>query len=142
MKVIIKKTCEIKEVKYGYAVNYLFPQRLAVLATDKAILEIEKAKKKKEKEAKKLEEKAGEIAKQLNNKTIVVKVKAKKGKKIFGSVTKAQIKKEIILLAGNEAKKTNIEVLLEKPIKTLGEHQVGLKIGKLGAKLKLEIVKG
>jgi len=37
MKIIIKKTSEIKNVKDGYARNYLIPRGLAVLATGLAV---------------------------------------------------------------------------------------------------------
>ena len=45
MKVIILKTNEIKEVAPGYARNYLFPNNLAISATEEAITKAEEAQK-------------------------------------------------------------------------------------------------
>lgn len=134
MKVIILKTNEIKEVSFGYAVNYLFPKGLAVLATDEKI-ELIKHKQLEDK-AKKTQQQLEDqmMAQRLAGKEITIKAKVGKGKKLFGSITK----KEIIQALGVEGKR--VEVILTEPIKKLGEHKIELKIGVERVTIKVEVI--
>ncbi len=50
MKVIFKKTNEIKEVADGYARNYLLPQGLVTVATEEEIKRLENKKQEAERE--------------------------------------------------------------------------------------------
>jgi len=131
MKVIFKKTKEVKDVQLGYAVNYLLPQGLAVIATAKKLKELkkEKAKVKVEKTEDKLKNR--QWAEKLDGKVVELKVTAGKSGKIHGSITKKEIAKELEIL------KTNIE--LDKPIKKVGEYEVGLKFGQVRAKVKIKL---
>jgi len=143
IKVIFKKSLKIEEVKFGYAVNYLFPQGLAVLATDKAIDRLKKEAKKKVVIIKATQEEIEKIIKELRLAKIKIKAKVKEKKKLFGSVTKSQIKKELekIIKKDETVKPPKIEVELKSPIKQLGRHEVSLKIGKSRAKVKVSVVK-
>lgn len=131
MKVIILKSKEIKEVSLGYAVNFLLPKKLAVVATKKKLSEIKKA----EKEALEVKKQTGQddrrMAEKIDGKVVTLKVKAGKSGKIHGSVSKKDIAKELKIL------KINIE--LEKPIKKIGEYDIKLKFGKTKARVKLKI---
>ena len=131
MKVIFKKTKEVKDVQLGYAVNYLLPQGLAVIATAKKLKELkkEKAKVKVEKTEDKLKNR--QWAEKLDGKVVELKVTAGKSGKIHGSITKKEMAKELGIL------KTNIE--LDKPIKKVGEYEVGLKFGQVRAKVKIKV---
>ena len=131
MKIIILKTGEVKEVALGYAVNYLLPKKLAVIATKQKLEEIKK-KAEAEKTVKNQEETADQkTMKKLEGKLIEMKVLAGKNGKIHGSITKKEIAKELKIL------KTNI--ILEEPIKKVGEYEVELKFGKAKGKIKLKI---
>jgi len=135
MKVIIKDTNEIKNVSFGYAVNYLIPQGLAVMATPQALEEFEKqqaASSKRQEKRKKQEE---NLVEKLRGKIITIEKKVGKGKKIFGSVKK----KDILKAAGTDS--DLVEVLLDTPIKTLGKHKATLKIGKRKVKVKVSVKK-
>jgi large subunit ribosomal protein L9 len=131
MKVIILKSKEVKEVSLGYAVNFLLPKKLAVVATKKKLSEIKKA----EKEALEVKKQTGQddrrIAEKIDGKVVILKVKAGKSGKIHGSISKKDIAKELKIL------KINID--LEKPIKKIGEHEIKLKFGKTKASIKLKI---
>lgn len=131
MKVIFEKTKEVKEVSLGYAVNYLLPQGLAVIATAKKLKELkeEAVKVKTEKTEDKLKNR--QMAEKLDGKVVELKVTAGKSGKIHGSITKKEIAKELGVL------KTNIE--LDKPIKKVGEYEVGLKFGQVKAKVKIKV---
>lgn len=135
MKVILKKTNQVEEVSFGYAVNYLFPKGLAVKATDKNLKQIaqKKALDFQKKEDQQAKDKV--LANKLNNQKITLKLKTGKTKKTYGSLGKKQILNALKLT------KNQVEVLLPKPIKKIGLHSVDLKIGKEKAKIKIEVVK-
>ena len=131
MKVIILKTKEVKDVALGHAVNYLLPNKLAVVATKQKLEELKKKAKeaKVQKKASKMEDR--QQVEKLDGKVITLKVKAGKSGKIHGSITKKEVAREFDIL------KTNIT--LEKPIKKIGEHEIKLKFGKASAKVKLKL---
>lgn len=131
MKVIILETNEVQEVSLGHAVNYLLPKKLAVTATKKKLAELKK-KALKLKVSKSEEERANkQDAERLDGKVIEFKEAAGKAGKIHGSITKKEIAKALGVL------KTNI--ILEEPIKKLGEYEVELKFGKIRAKVKVKV---
>jgi large subunit ribosomal protein L9 len=131
MKVIFKKTKEVKDVQLGYAVNYLLPQGLAVIATAKKLKELKKEKEKEKVEKTEDKLKNRQLAEKLDGKVVELKVTAGKSGKIHGSITKKEMAKELGIL------KTNIE--LDKPIKKVGEYEVGLKFGQVKAKVKIKV---
>lgn len=131
MKVIILETNEVQEVSLGHAVNYLLPKKLAVTATKEKLAELKK-KALKLKVSKSEEERANkQDAERLDGKVIEFKEIAGKAGKIHGSITKKEIAKALGIL------KTNI--ILEEPIKKLGEYEVELKFGKIKPKVKVKV---
>ncbi|MDO8241120.1 MAG: 50S ribosomal protein L9 [Candidatus Moranbacteria bacterium] len=118
------KRGDIKEVSEGYARNFLFVKKLAEIATGSGVKKIEVIKsKQKEKEQLDLE-KTQELADQLDGKSVTLLVKEKDGK-LFGAVHVKDILKEL--------KKENIilpekSVVLENPIKELGEYEVKIEL--------------
>ena len=143
MKVIFKDTQEVKEVKFGYAVNYLIPNGLAILATKEALSALETKKKHKVKKQQQDQEEAEKLLQKICQKKLIIKAKAKKDKSLFGKITKARLKKEIETIIGKEKSKISpkIEILLDEPIKKLGKQIVGLKIKKSRGNLQVEVVK-
>lgn len=132
MKVIIKKTGEVKDVALGYAVNYLLPRGLAVIATAKKLADLKQ--KEAEKQALKKDEKLQQRqqAERLNGKVVEFKVQAGKAGKIHGSIGKKEIAKELKIMKAN--------IVLDKPIKKVGEYEVELKFGQAKAKIKLKVI--
>jgi len=135
MKVIIKDTNEVKDVSFGYAVNYLIPQGLAVMATPQALEELKKQKAASSRQQEKQKKQEEKLLEKLRGKIITIEKKVGKAKKIFGSVKK----KDILKAAGADS--DLVEVLLDAPIKTLGKHKVTLKIGKRKVKVKVSVKK-
>lgn len=132
MKVIFAKTNEIKEVSLGYAVNYLLPKKLAVLATDKKIKQLETVKKTEEVKKESSQKDDRQAAERLDGKVVELSVKAGTEGKIHGSVTKKEIAKAFKVL------KTQVELL--KPIKKLGDYEITLNFNQVKAKVKLKLV--
>ena len=113
------------KVADGFARNYLLPRKLAVAATssNKKIVEQEReAYVRREAKAKSESE---ELAKLLNGVTLTFRHKVGENDHLFGSVTAKDIAE------GLEAQRFHIErrkVQLEEPIRTLGEHEVTLRL--------------
>lgn len=127
----IGKKFDIKEIKDGYARNFLIPRGLAKIATDAAVKELETKKAMLEKQEKELKSKLESFAKDLSHREFVFSLNTGKKGEVFGSITKEDIKNRI-----NE--NINMEVKLEKPIKTIGEYQVEINLGK-GVKKTIKI---
>lgn len=147
MKVVLKKDVEklgiageIKEVTQGYAKNFLMPNKLAVLATEK---EVELAKKMQAEIKKRKEEalKQAEIqSKEINSKEIKISSKANEEGILFGSITAKNISEEI----KNQLKMDIDEkiIALASAIKHTGDYDITLKFApEIKAEIKLKVVK-
>jgi large subunit ribosomal protein L9 len=132
MEVILREDVEkvghrgsVVKVADGYARNYLLPKRLAVPATDsnRKIVEQEReAYLRREAKAKGDAEQLGQM---MNNVVLTFHQKVGENNQLFGSVTAKDIADAL------EAQKYHIDrrkVELEAPIRTLGEHEVGLRL--------------
>lgn len=91
----VGKKGEIVEVSIGYANNFLFPKKLAVMFTPRGeeILAEEVEDKRLKEESKK--EAANELAKQLEKITLEFKAKVGKDGKMFGTISPKQIEDEL-----------------------------------------------
>lgn len=147
MKIILKQdhdilgaAGEIKEVKDGYARNYLIPRGIALAVTPSNLRTFEEIKKQKSRKIQKEIEEAKKLSYDLSNTTLNVFVKTSEDDKIYGSVT-AQMIYNMLKEKGYE----NIErkkILLHEHIKTLGEHLVDIKLHTdVVAKLKVVVEK-
>lgn len=133
------KAGEIKEVKAGYAENFLIRNGYAVAYTQrsKEILDISnhnKALKEKQEI-----ETCNKIKEELKSVVLKFKVKTGKNDQVFGSISTKQISLELDKL-GYKIDKKKINV--EEPISSLGFHEVKLMLHKkVIATVKLELVK-
>ena len=145
MKIILIKDVEnlgqagdVVSVKNGYARNYLFPNRLALFnnkQNSNAISSILKQKENKDaKERLNLES----LAKVLNKTSLKFSLNSGEDGKLFGSVTSQMISEE---LENQGLKIDKKEVVLEDPIKSLGNHKVDINLGAdLDATVKIKVV--
>lgn len=133
MELILKETInalgqegDIVKVKPGYGRNYLLPQGKAVIADqkNKAILQKNKAviEAKIEQERKKAEA----LAKKLAGIKVKISQLVGEDERLFGSVTSADISEKLAELNIDIDKK---HILLNEPIKNLGETTVPVKVG-------------
>lgn len=120
------KRHDVKEVNDGFAQNMLFPKKLAVPATPKAIKELEIRKKEIVVEKAVQEELLTRNLEELKGKTITINVKADNKGHLFSGIHK----KEIIEAMQKEHKATISEesIVLEKPIKQIGEFDIEISI--------------
>jgi large subunit ribosomal protein L9 len=114
------------KVAAGYARNYLFPQRLAIplSAGNKRRLEVLRQRRA-ERESHEFNTMT-ELAKGLTKLVCVVKVKAGEDGKLFGTVTAGMIADELKHQFDVTLDKRKIH--LDQPIKSLGDHEVGLNL--------------
>lgn len=119
----IGKAGDIKEVSNGYAKNFLFPNKLAEIATPELI---KKAEQNKAFEIKKAEENLKmieDIVNSLDGISVKMKAKANEEGKLFGSITP-----EMIIDAVKKEVKTlkSIKIGIESSVKETGEHKITL----------------
>jgi len=132
MKVILKKDVpalgfigDIKDVKNGYARNYLLPQGMVIVADAKSKKEIIFLEQVRKQKLAKREKIAKEFSSKINNVSVHITVKMGEDGKMFGSVTNMNIQKELEK-AGYVVDKRQISV--DEPIKTLGIYNITLKL--------------
>lgn len=132
MKVILKTTVdnlgragEVKEVKPGYARNFLLPRRLAEAATPAALKYWEKGKEKRQALVQSEIKAAKELAEKLAGVNLSFSVPASEEGKLFGSVGKSDVLTSL-KAAGYEVPKNSVR--LDAAIKTTGEHEVSLRL--------------
>ncbi len=114
------------KVASGYARNYLLPHGLAVPVTQANKRQIEALRKRRaEREAHDLNS-MSELAKSVSKLICVVKVKTGEDGRMFGTVTSGAIADELKNQFDISLDKKKIHI--EKPIKTLGEHEIELRL--------------
>jgi large subunit ribosomal protein L9 len=117
----------VVDVKDGYANNYLFPQKLAVVATDGAMKQLEQQQHaKKRKQAEEVAN-AQEVATQLEQAMIRVSAKAGGNGRLFGTVTNAQVAEAVHEQLGVTIDRHKIE--MKDGIKALGTYPVEIRLG-------------
>ena len=133
MKVMLTKDVEnvgqageIKEVADGYARNFLLKRKLAVLARGGVEGEAKRLREVAAKREAKERDEAQVLADEIGNKTVVVRLKMGAEDKAFGAVTNDDIATALKQQHQVEIDRRKIDQ--REPIKTLGEHQVALRL--------------
>lgn len=126
------------KVRAGYARNFLLPQGMAVPLTVSNRKQVEALKKARGlREAKELNG-AQEIAAKLEKANIAIAVKTGEGGRLFGAVTTNDLHDKLVA-AGIEVEKRRIH--LAQPVKTLGKHEVTIKLHpEVSVELSFEVV--
>jgi len=120
----IGKKYEVKEVKDGYARNFLIPKGLVKQATEDALEWLAIQKEIQEKQAEKDLKTVEEIVSQIDGLEVIIPVKVGDKGQLFEKIDPKDIS-EKIKEAGFDIKKDQIE--LEEPFEELGEFPVKLK---------------
>ena len=146
MKVILQKDIhnlgdagDVKTVADGYARNFLLPKKLVIpynesskkaIDHQKQVIKVKKEKRRKESE---------KTAQAFSGLTLTIKAKVGEEDKLFGSITAIDIAKQL-KEAGFDIDKRRIH--LDEQIKTLGEHNVSIKLEEgLTAQVKVIVEK-
>ncbi len=116
----VGKKDEIINASDGYARNFLIPKKLGVPATEEALHEKNAHEIVASAEIKKLEALKAKLGKEI----FALGIKTGKDGSVFGAIHGAEIE---TMLATYGYK--NIKAVLERPIKTLGEHSVEVNFG-------------
>jgi len=131
----VGKKHDVKEVNDGYAMNFLLPRRLAIPATKKAMVDLDRRKNEIVIEGEVQESLLLKNLEEIKGKTIVVKAKADEKGHLF-----AQIHKEQIMSSMREQQHAEISeefIVLEKPIKEVGEFEIPISIKDKKSSFKL-----
>src|SRR5438874_10910612 len=117
---------DVVKVRRGYARNYLLPQGKAHEVTPASLRQLDALKAKRaEREARELNE-AEELARRIGKARIVFTLETGETGKAFGSVTAQDIVNRLKNELGAEIDRHKI--VLERPIKDTGEHDVAIKL--------------
>lgn len=131
MKIILQedvkdlgKVGDVVNVKEGFARNYLFPKRLAVVATEDKVKEWQHLQKVAEvKKAKAKASRQGVLDK-MEGLTLTFKAQAGEADKLFGSISQMDISKELDKQGFSVDRR---DIYLEDAIKFLGQHKAVIK---------------
>ncbi len=133
------KKGEIKKVKDGYALNFLFKNNLAVAKTDKGVEILNKERTEEKAQSDKSQSEALELKIALEKETLDFKLKAGDKDKVFGSISSKQIKEQLDKLGYNINKN---QISIDNSLSTLGIHNIEINLyKKVKATLKIKITK-
>ncbi len=144
MKVILTKDVQnlgnngdIKDVADGYARNFLIPEGSAKIATKNTIKQSEEIRTKRAKESEENIKLAEEIVKKIKGFKVNIKVKAENNGKLYAAIKPKEIS---ALLVENGFQVNEDNIVIQSPIKELGDHEVLVEFDhKLKAKISLTV---
>ena len=119
------KIGDLVKVKPGYARNFLVPTKKAIEATPKNLKAMEHAKKMVSDRLRTLKRTAAADAENIKALSLTIKAKVGEEGKLFGSVTSMDIADAA---AANGVKIDKRKIVLEEPIKRVGEFTVAVKL--------------
>ena len=133
------KKGQVVKVNDGYARNYILPKKLGVEANAKNLNDLKLQKANDAKVAAEQLAAARELAAKLQEASVTVSIKAGEGGRTFGSVSTKEIGKAV-----SDQLKLDIDkkkMVLEESIKSLGTHEVPVKLHKdVTAILRVKVV--
>lgn len=133
------KKGQIVKVNDGYARNFILPKKLGVEANSKNLNDLKLQKAHEAKVATEQLAAAEQLAAEIKEKEIVLKLKLGEGGKTFGSVSSKEIADAAKEQLGYDIDKKKIQ--LKESIKTLGVHNVPIRLhAKVTAELKVKVV--
>lgn len=134
----VGKSGDVVEVSDGYAKNFIFKKKLGIPADSKNLNDLKLKKANDEKVAAENLAAARQFGKQIETKTVVVKLKAGEGGKTFGSVSSKEIAQEAKSQFDIDIDKKKI--VLPEAIKTFGTFDVPVKLHpQVTANLKVKV---
>ncbi|MES2059563.1 MAG: 50S ribosomal protein L9 [Patescibacteria group bacterium] len=144
MKVILQKDVpkigkkyDVKEVSSGYSLNFLIPKGLAKAATPEALKKVEELRKVMAADMKVQEDLLSKNLHEIEGKEVEIKAKASDKGHLFASIHAEGISEAIKKSIGADIPASFI--MLEKPIKETGSHNIEISASGKKATLKLVV---
>ena len=129
---------EIKEVKRGFARNFLIANKKALFASKENIKQVEKIKNDLAKKDNEKKQQSKEIAEKINKKKYTVKKLCTETKELYGSVKPTEISKLIKETDNIEIKPSMIQPI--KEIKSIGDYKVKITLhSEVDAEISLKV---
>ena len=117
---------DVKEVKNGFARNYLIPKSLAVPATHNALQRVERLGREADVVRVKHLEDMKALAAALDGLQVNIDMRAGSGGRLYGSVTNVMIAEALAELTEREIDRRIIEI--EEPIRQLGTFEINIRL--------------
>lgn len=128
---------DIKDVSDGHARNFLIPKGFALPATSGVLTRVQKEEKEKQDKFQREQDRVLQLKNKIAGKQFEIKGKAS-GSSLFAALHEKDIAQAINSKFPNSI--TEKQVVLDKPLKTLGEHEVGINFTKqINFKIRLTI---
>ena len=116
---------DIKEVKPGFARNFLLPKSLAVLASKDQMNRVEGLRSSASRRREATESEMTALSDKLSSTPIVLEARAGRNDRLYGAITSAVVAQEISKIAGRDIDRRR---LVMEPIHQLGEYTVPVKL--------------
>lgn len=130
---------EVRDVSDGYARNFLIPRKLALTATEGNLRNLQHIRSQQEAKADRIRGAADEVRQRIEALVFEERRQASEEGKLFGSVTSQDV---VDFLAQHGVSVERRRVLLEEPIKALGETEVPIRLHpEVTAQLKVTVVR-
>ncbi len=134
MEIILREDIErlgsrgdVVKVAAGYARNFLLPRKMAVAATESNKKIVEQERQSHLRKEAKLKNEAEDLSKMLGGVNVTIAQKAGENDQLFGSVTAKDVAEAL------EKQNFTIDrrkIVLDEPIKQLGQHKVNVRLHK------------
>jgi len=122
----VARAGDVKEVKNGYAKNYLIPKRLAVGASKKELARSESIRKASMEKQSRMKESAEELMKQVEDTELVLRVRSGPSGKLYGAITNVLVAAELSKLMQIEFDRR--DVVLDSSIREVGNFQAQVRL--------------
>ena len=126
---------EVKDVRDGYARNYLIPRGLVIFASPESLMRAQQQKETRENNQRKEAKQLQNLARVIGKLQITIRANATPEGRMFGSIHREGI---VQALAEQGIIIETQSVILPEPLKTVGSHVVEIQL-KFGLKTKLEV---
>ena len=134
------KKDQIIEVSDGYARNFLFPKKLAIVADAKAQNDLMGKKAAAQHKIEEERKNAHQLAEKINAMALVIPASIGGDGRLYGAITAKDIAESASALLGVQLDKRKIQ--LDAPIKAIGAYSVKVKLYEdIFGTIKLEVTK-
>ena len=132
---------DVVDVKDGYGRNFLMPRSLATPWTKGGQKQVDTIRKARSSREIATLEQAQTVKASLEGRTVTLTAHAGAAGRLFGAITTADVAAAVAQAGGPELDRRKIE--LGQPIKTVGRHQVSVRLHpEVAATVTLEVVAG